>query len=376
MRQDWKLPGRILFVFVAIRLVLGIWMWEVRRLLPTNPANISIGLYKGVAQETNAWLEPWQRWDTPQYEAIASRGYTAFEDALFTPPLFPFLMRYSAPLFGGNFLVAGMIISSLAFFLYLVMVEKLARYELGNQEDSWRTVLYILSFPTAFFFFAAYTESLFLLAVVASIYAVRREKWVQAGIWGAMAALTRAPGFLICIPLAYAAWQAWKKGDRRGWPSVVITLLGAASFPIMVWFSVHKAPSEIISAVGRGGQLAFPGWNILVAIIRILKGQLIEENLLELIFTLLFICLTFFIWKKLPTLYTIYALTFIGLFITRLGSPQPLVSMARYVLEIFPAFIVLAMLGRRTWANRLILYLSWLGLLFFSAQFAIWGWVG
>jgi hypothetical protein len=50
--------------------------------------------------------------------------------------------------------------------------------------------------------------------------------------------------------------------------------------------------------------------------------------------------------------------------------------MARYVLEIFPVFLLLAVWGSKAWINRLILYLSVLGLLFLSAQFAIWGWVG
>jgi hypothetical protein len=64
------------------------------------------------------------------------------------------------------------------------------------------------------------------------------------------------------------------------------------------------------------------------------------------------------------------------LFVIRLGSPQPLVGMARYVLEIFPVFLLLAIRGRSPWVNRLVFTLSLLGLLFFSAQFAIWGWVG
>jgi hypothetical protein len=36
----------------------------------------------------------------------------------------------------------------------------------------------------------------------------------------------------------------------------------------------------------------------------------------------------------------------------------------------------MAVWARAAWVNRLIFYLSLLGLLFFSAQFAIWGWVG
>ena len=63
-------------------------------------------------------------------------------------------------------------------------------------------------------------------------------------------------------------------------------------------------------------------------------------------------------------------------FLARLGSPQPLVSMARYTLEVFPAFLLLAGWGASPRVNRLVLYLSLLGLLFFSAQFAMWGWVG
>ena len=376
MKVDWKTLSRILLLFVLLRLVLGVWMWGVRRVSPADPASISLEMYKGVAREINPWLEPWQRWDTPQYQAIAERGYTAFDTALFTPPLYPLLMRLASPLVGGNTLLAGLVISGIASLLCLVIVERMVRFELGDQSDSMRTVLYMISFPTAFFFFAAYTESLFLLAVVASLFAARRAKWIQAGIWGAVAALTRSPGFLICIPLAYTAWCAWKEGDRKGWLGIAITLMGTLLFPIYVWFGLHQPPTAILAAVGRGGQLTFPGWNVVEAILRILRGQFVAENLIELAFTVFFICLTILIWKKLPRLYAIYAVTFMALFLTRLGSPEPLVSMARYVLEIFPAFLIFAIWGRTPWVNRLILYISWLGLLFFSAQFAIWGWVG
>ena len=376
MKVDWKTLSRIFLVFVLFRLVLGVWMWGVRRVSPVDPASISLEMYKGVVREISPWLVPWQRWDTPQYQAIAERGYTAFDTALFTPPLYPLLMHLVAPLFDGNTLLAGLVISGIAGLLCLVIVESMVRFELDDQSDSMRTVLYMISFPTAIFFFAAYTESLFLLAVVASLFAARRAKWVRAGIWGAVAALTRAPGFLLCLPLTYAAWSAWKGGDRKGWLGIAITLMGALMFPVYVWFGLHQPPTAILAAVGRGGQLTFPGWNIVEAILHILRGQFVAENLIELTFTLLFTFLTILIWKRLPRLYAIYAITFMALFLTRLGSPQPLVSMARYVLEIFPAFLIFAIWGRKPWVNRLILYISWLGLLFFSAQFAIWGWVG
>jgi hypothetical protein len=147
-------------------------------------------------------------------------------------------------------------------------------------------------------------------------------------------------------------------------------------FPIYIYFGLHLSPLAILTAVGRGDKLACPGLNVIETITRIVNGQLVEENLIELAFTLFFITMTICIWKELPRIYGVYSVTFMVLFLTRLGSPQLLISMARYVLEIFPAFQVLATWGRKDWINRLILYISLLGLLFFSAQFAILSRVG
>jgi hypothetical protein len=376
MKINWKVISRILLIFLVTRVLLGVWMWGIRQLLPARPPSSIINLYKGTSIVTDPWLEPWQRWDTPQYQAIAERGYSAFETALFTPPLYPLLMQLTRRIAGGNTLVSGMIVSGIASLMCLFVFFRLGTLELGDKIQAQRAVLYLAIFPTAFFLFAAYTESLFLLGVMMALLSVRSKKWIWAGIWGAVVALTRTPGSLILVPLAWAAWSARSSGDYRGWISPVITLAGAALFPIYVSFGLHLSPIAILTAVGRGGRLAFPGLNIIEAINRILQGQLVEENLFELTFTLFFIILTIAIWKKLPRLYGVYSVTMMLFFLTRFGSPQPLVSMTRYVLEIFPAFLVLTTWGSRPWINRLILYTSWLGLLFFSAQFAIWGWVG
>jgi len=376
-RPAVKRLGQILLLAGAVRIVLALWMWGVRRFLGGNlPPDPLLRPYLGVAPDPNPWLEPWQRWDTLHYQAIAERGYTSFSSALFTPPLFPLLMRFFAQFFNQNTLLAGLVVSGVACVLCLITLERLARFELGGDREAMRAAVYLISFPTAFFLFAAYTEALFLLAAAASILAARQGKWVWAGLWGAVAALTRAPGFLIVLPLAYAAWEAWRKGDRKGVWAVVIPLAGTALFPAYVWFGLHQPPTAILRAVGRGGTLAIPGLNILEAVRRILVHQLPQENAIELAFTLACLPLAVLIWKNLPRIYGIYTLTYLLLFLARMGSPQPLVSMARYVLEIFPAFLLFARWGSRPWVNRIYLYLSWVGLLFFSGQFALWGWVG
>jgi hypothetical protein len=62
-----------------------------------------------------------------------------------------------------------------------------------------------------------------------------------------------------------------------------------------------------------------------------------------------------------------------------ISKPQaeyPLLSMPRFVLPLFPMYILLGRLGQTSpLVNRLIIY-TWLALLlFFSAQFALGGWV-
>jgi hypothetical protein len=368
---------QIVLIFLMVGTVISAWMWAVRQVLPAIPPGLQSKLYKDVPLETNPWLEPWQRWDTPHYQAIAERGYTAFDTALFTPPLYPLLMRVGSYFFNGNTLASGLFISSIAFLGCLIAFFFLARQELPEEKDALRAVTYLAIFPTAFFLIAAYSESVFLLAVILSLLFARKNKWGYAGLFGGLASLARIPGALMAIPLAWAAWEAWKNGDRRGWLAPILAGLGSLAYPLYTWMGFNLPPTAILDALNaRGGHLALPGWNLIEAASRIFHGQLIGENVMELAFSLLFLALTIAIWKRLPRIYGIYAATMMLVFLARFGAPQPLSGMARYVLEIVPAFLVLALEGRKTWINRVILYVSSFGLLFFSAQFAIWGWVG
>ena len=60
-------------------------------------------------------------------------------------------------------------------------------------------VLLLLLFPTSIFFNAVYTESLFLLLSVASVYFIRKGRYREAGILGFLAALTRVTGVLLFV---------------------------------------------------------------------------------------------------------------------------------------------------------------------------------
>jgi len=169
------------FTFIVIRVGLLLFASLARMLYPGafDPHPV-IRPYLGVAPVTNLWLEPRQRWDTPHFQVIAERGYGAYDTSLFSPFLYPLLMRLVADVLGGDTLLVGLIVSNLAYLVALAYLYRLTAMETDHQVAR-RCILYIASFPIALFFLAAYSESLFLLTtVIALYYARQRRGWRQA----------------------------------------------------------------------------------------------------------------------------------------------------------------------------------------------------
>ena len=157
-------------------------------------AAMVIGQRPGVhyAASANPLLAVWGRWDAEHYLRIAGQGYFGTEPAFF--PLYPLLIRIVSG-FTGSLLVAGLIVSNTASFLSLLYLYKLVEHEY-NRHVAQRATFFVSIFPTAIFFSAVYSESLFLFLTVASFYYVRERRWLMAGVFGFFAALTRSEGVL------------------------------------------------------------------------------------------------------------------------------------------------------------------------------------
>jgi Gpi18-like mannosyltransferase len=369
-----------LLVFISLRFLLLIWMWGVRQVFhqPILPDPV-LRPYLDVAIEKNPLLEPWQRWDTLHYQAIAERGYTAFDSALFVPPLYPLLIRAVSRFGIGSTLLSGILVSNAAFLCSLFVFYQLTAMEMQSPDDAARAVLYLAIFPTAFFFFAAYTESLFLLAALLTLKYVRIGKYWQAGIWGGLAALIRLPGALMLLPLSYTAVGQWvKERIWKPWIAVFITLLGSVVFPLYIWLFLRQPPWTpwVIQEARFKGGFTFPGVNILQAIQGILKGAASPNNFIDLGFLVLFTVCLIPVWRRLPRIYILFYISYLGLYLTRTSTIDPLLSLGRYVLVFFPAFIIMGNWGRNPVVHRIILYISLIGLLYLSGEFAIWGWAG
>ena len=190
----------IIWLFVATRLLLVLVTYIGFILFPV-PAHV----YPSTPVNINALLTSWNRWDAANYTRIAQFGYQTIYDTAFFP-LFPWLIKGVAFLFGNQgYIAIGMILSNLALLGALFVLYQIAADALGDQVGR-RTLLYLCIFPTAFFFFAAYNESLFLLLTASSFLAMRRQKWWLAGLLGLLAALTRSAGIFLVIPYCYELW--------------------------------------------------------------------------------------------------------------------------------------------------------------------------
>jgi hypothetical protein len=396
LQKLWHDPAvrHALIVWLVLRLTLSALAALVLGLLPSvrlDPDPL-YRPYLGVEPVIGGWagwlLGPWQRWDTTWYMAIAMRGYSVADTAIFAPPLYPLLMRVLGSALGGGVaatLLAGLLVSNAAHVATLAIFYKLVAWETDDL-TARRGTVYLALFPTAFFLLAAYSESLFLLCTVAALYAARRGRWAWAGMWGALAPLVRLPGVVLVVPLAWEwgrqALTVHRRGNRISWGSgvwLLLPVLGALAFP--VYASVRLGSGNlfapfIVHTQRFHGRFAWPGQCLVDAVQVLASGQFRFIEPFDFFFALLFVVLTVLTFRRLPRVYGIYMAVMLAGVLTKTAPVQPLLSVSRYVLALFPAFILLGRWGRNPWVNRAIVYPSMALLLLFTGEFVIWGWVG
>ncbi|HEY3384272.1 MAG TPA: mannosyltransferase family protein [Vicinamibacterales bacterium] len=150
------------------------------------------------------------RWDTGWYLPIAERGYawspreTGAQTSIVFFPLLPILMAGGGWLLGGHTMLAGWLVSMTAFLWALAYLYRLARLHMGDQAAA-ASLVFLAAYPFALFHGAVYTESIFLLCLVGSVFHAWRGQAFKAGLWGALCGLTRPNGFLLAVVLAFIA---------------------------------------------------------------------------------------------------------------------------------------------------------------------------
>ncbi len=338
-------------------------------------AAVIIGQRAGshVQESTNLLLNVWGRWDAVHYLAIATQGYQGTDMAFF--PLFPLLIRILGSLV-GNHLIAGLLISNASFFFGLLYLYKLLEHEY-DRSVARRAIFYVSIFPSAFFFSAVYTESLFFMLTVASFYYMRSHRWWIAGAIGFFAALTRVEGVLLAVPFAIEWYLQYKPKLQQHIAELVPGALipfGLFTYMALLWVLVGD-PLYFSHVQSHWNRHFAPPWvsviNSFHQIATATQGQTIANQAFELSFTFLMIGVLIIGWKQLRPSYIAY----MALSILIPMSTSSLMSMPRFALVLFPMFAILARDGERPWVNNVILAFSIPLLGLFTVLFADWYWV-
>ena len=341
-------------------------------------------------------VDIWAHWDGVWFVRIASRGYAHSDSAAFFP-LYPLLMRGLAPLTGGNYVIAGIVISLVAYGVAMVLLYKLAAKLFDPAVAAW-TVAFVSWFPTSTVFSAVYSESLFLMLTLAAFWFATRRNWASAALAGFLAALTRNSGILLVVPLLLlygreAGWTwhrvrlRWPRDLRLLWlllvPAGLVTYaaylrtkLGTATAFSSDQSNWHRYLSDPFSTIYDGGRKA--AWGAL----RIIEGHASvapgQQGYAYIVYAiapfLVFagaVALIVLGWRKLPASYTAWALLGLALPLLYPTVMRPLYSFHRFAVLIFPLFIVAALVTRHVrWLRWTLLIASAAGLLLFTFAFA------
>jgi hypothetical protein len=343
-------------------------------------------------------LAPLARWDSVWYLRIADSGYgdSAPRAAFF--PLYPLLVRAVATPLGGSeaaLLVAAYALSLAAFLAALFLLHRLTEFELGRRLAR-PTLLLLAVFPAAVYFGVPYSESLFLLVAVGAFYAARTGHWAWAGVCAGLASGTRSAGLLLLIPLVMLWWGSRPRRPRdAAW--LALAPLGIAAYA--AWLGLVEGDAlrflDVQAAWSR--HLAVPltgAWDGLVAAVDGVR-QLASGSRTPVYFdaaagdpfriaainVMLFVTLVFAVfacvgvWRRLPRAYGAWVAASLLLPLTFPVTPQPLMSLPRFVAVLFPLFMWLAIVCDERRITDLVAVGFAVGLGLFTAQYASWHWI-
>ena len=320
------------------------------------------------------WFEIWNRWDALNYQKLARFGYSAsgeLQPLLVFYPLYPWTVRLFA-FFTRDYVLSAFIVSTLASLVAAIVLLRLVEVDY-SKELAQRAVWFLFIFPTSYFLHIGYTESLFLMLALSCVYSARKQRWLWAGVFGALTCLTRANG-LVLVPVLVmeAAHQYWT--TRRWhwqWLYIGVALFGFGGY-LLLNKHVTGDAFAFTSLMQRffSKTLSSPITGIDNAIGSISRAPSEAEMIgtQEVLFILLGLVCTIVSWIKLRPAYSVWMTGNWLLFV----SVSFVLSVPRYTLTMFPIYILFAMLAtRRVWFAIItvwsILYLS-----FFASMFA-WG---
>ena len=345
-------------------------LWIISRLTCISASGLGTLLYSAKAKPVNLFyldapLLPLLRWDARWYLEIAFEGYRFDPQATYLQPvvffpLYPLLIRIGSYLsFPGDLaaiLIANGCYLAAACLLYVLLCKRF------DQKTARWTLLVWLMFPTSFFGGVGYTEGVIALLSVLWLWQFWQEKYIKAGLCGAIASGLRPQGILLAIPLLASSTDNKKR--RHAITGALLSGIGLLSF--MCYLYVHFGdPLAFIKAQepwrpGEAWTLNPLSW--LYSTVRglLTLHQGLFADCVALLWVIAWLPRT---WKILQAPLT---LGVIAMLVMPLSTGSTL-SMARFCWMLLPVFIAVgATLAKSRWRwLHLTVSVTWMVLLAF-----------
>ncbi len=331
---------KVIFILLFWLLIINIFALLVLNRFNLKGDTAYAWINSSVTVQEQSWnlITPHSRWDSLFYTDIAQNGYYFTLDNVYSNivffPLYPFIIRVISPLLFGNFVLAGWFVSILSLAGAIIVFYKLLK-DFHPDIDPETPIFYLLIFPTAFFLNAVYSESLFLFLSLLTFYYALKGHFGPAVFVGFLAAITRITGILLFIPVLY---EFWKKNKTHKFLSLSIFPLLLIPLGTFLFFLYHYFVFgdfflylKIQSAWGRAFQFNKDHFLFF-------SNPAIINFFLDIFFTGFALFSTYHVFKQKWISYGLYILATLSVAL----STGTLISIGRFILVLFPIYIVLA----------------------------------
>jgi hypothetical protein len=304
--------------------------------------------------------------------------------------IFSSLIVFDVPRYAA-ILLSGLLISTLATGVSLLSLRALILdcYQ-DIQLANWTIFVWVI-FPTSFFLFAPFSDALFISLAVTTLFALKRKKWILAGVLASFAGLARAQGILLFVPITLAIFESTYQGGGIRWfnRKNIITLASSLAPASMGWVGFNiwsriQASNNLLTTYSDywSFKLADP----ITVLIQTLKFIWYTWNIraiseVSVVFLFSFLILWMASRRKYRKDYFLLGytiITFLSFTVWYHEWESGYLSSNRYVLSLFPAFIALGelLLKLPPWLRTLVAVLSVVLLLITSMFFVRWEFIG
>lgn len=319
-------------------------------------------------------------WDAHHYQYLAQYGYQNHGDEanfIVFFPLYPLIVRafmFIIPSVTYASLLVTAIFSIIAHFLYFILLDNT---NLDRRVKVLSTLLFFLT-PINAYFFAAYTESLYLCLVLAFFILISRRNYLTASLIAMCAVLTRSVGILLIAPFLFQIFVDKNIKPIGHAAKATPIVLGYLVYLVINTF-VFGSPlhykyvmethwyKSVVNPVSTYRNLFgdFPS-NIFHRVSLTMR----VDNVMVVFLPLLLVFYFLFKRHRLPYSWILWVM--VNWFV--IASQSYLLSSTRYILVLFPVYIIIPLLIPRqkifiplTLALvALFGYLSWVGVDLYS----------